>query len=336
MTQPSLHSAFDTSLIDLAANRTDFQTAGFEGSFSTTESVPSDQAIQEMMAGSTDQQESAHLTTVPMPIDSPDLSEASTGKAKIPVKYISTVEAYDSWASVYDTDGNILQRIDDLELETLLPQFLSLVKSNGKEQVSIVDFGCGTGRNTIKLLQRTSATPHLITGIDASRGMLELAKKKATEYALTERVNFLQHDFLDTEDVQRAPKLLEPPQHFDALISTLVLEHLPLDAYFAVVHSLLRLGGVALITNMHPEMGSISQAGFVGTDENGQPIKVRGHSWAHGVEDTVKSAGNHGLQLVGEVGERKVTDDILELLGPRAKKWNGVNVWYGMMLRKLD
>ena len=33
------------------------------------------------------------------------------------VQNISTQDAYNQWASVYDTDGNMLQAIDDLELE---------------------------------------------------------------------------------------------------------------------------------------------------------------------------------------------------------------------------
>jgi SAM-dependent methyltransferase len=336
MTQPSLNTTFDTSLIDLAEGRSEFNSAAIEGSFSTTDSVPSDQFIEEIMASSSGQQDLTTAATAPMSIYSPEFAEASATKAKIPVKYIPTVAAYDSWAAVYDTDGNILQKTDDLELESLLPHFLSLVESNRTGPVSIVDFGCGTGRNTIKLLQHEANIAHRVAGIDASRGMLELAKNKVAEAGFSDRVAFVQHDFLDPIDPQRAPKLLDPPQQFDALISTLVLEHLPLDPYFTAISSLLRPGGYALVTNMHPEMGSISQAGFVGSDENGQPIKVRGHSWAHGVGETVKSAETQGLRLVGEVGERKVTDEMLETLGPRGKKWNGVNVWYGMILQKQN
>jgi SAM-dependent methyltransferase len=271
-----------------------------------------------------------------MPVDSASFAQASTTKANVPVKHVPTVSAYDSWAKVYDTDGNILQKVDDLQLESLLPEFLGLIKpENPGNNVRIVDLGCGTGRNTLKIIQRDSTYGRLVTGIDASRGMLDLADKKLstvissqsdTEYRL------VQHDFLNQDDPNAAPILLEPAQVHDALLSTLVLEHFPLEPFFATIRSLIRPGGVVLLTNMHSEMGSISQAGFVSTDENGQAIKVRGTSWAHSVAETVDAAKRSGLHLAGEALERAVTEDMLPLLGLRGKKWVEVKVWYGMIL----
>jgi len=143
------------------------------------------------------------------------------------------------------------------------------------------------------------------------------------------------HDFLDAEDAQRPPLL--PPDlaaGFDAVLTTLVLEHFPLATFAALLRALVRPAGLVLLTNMHPDMGARSQAGFVSTDGEGRQVKIRGKSWVHGVEETVDGAHAEGLDVVGSVGERAVTEDILGLVGERGGKWVGCKVWYGMVLRR--
>jgi hypothetical protein len=121
---------------------------------------------------------------------------------------------------------------------------------------------------------------------------------------------------------------------FDAVLSTLVLEHFPLNTFFGIQSHFLRPNGVLLLTNMHPEMGAKSQAGFVRVDESGNRVKVRGSSWVHSVDETVDSARIWGFEAVGEVRERAVEKDMVEALGQRAAKWIGISVWYGMALGK--
>lgn len=91
--------------------------------------------------------------------------------------YMDTIEALDRWASVYDSTGNVLQAIDDLELETVLSEFLQL--GHVEKATRIVDLGAGAGRDTAKL--QTLAEPSanvIIYGLDASRRMLEKAKER--------------------------------------------------------------------------------------------------------------------------------------------------------------
>lgn len=121
---------------------------------------------------------------------------------------------------------------------------------------------------------------------------------------------------------------------FDAILTTLVLEHLPVSTFFAVLDKLIHPSGTVLLTNMHSEMGSRSQAGFVKVNEEGRQVKVRGRSWVHGVEETVDEARRWGFEVIGGVGEKEVSEDMLEGLAERAKKWVGTRVWYGMVLRK--
>ena len=144
-----------------------------------------------------------------------------------------------------------------------------------------------------------------------------------------------QHDFLDAADAQSAPVLPAGMRaYFDAVLTTLVLEHFPLATFAALLQTLVRPGGLVLLTNMHPDMGARSQAGFIGTDGEGRQVKIRGRSWVHGVAETVEGARACGFEVVGSIGERAVTEDMLGLIGERGGKWVGCNVWYGMVLRR--
>ncbi|OMP83084.1 putative methyltransferase AN0656 [Diplodia seriata] len=91
---------------------------------------------------------------------------------------------------------------------------------------------------------------------------------------------------------------------------------------------------------MHPDMGAVSQAGFVATDAEGRRVKVRGTSWAHGIEETVGKAGEVGLVLEGGedggVRERAVDEGLISsgMVGGRGWKWVGTKVWFGFVVRR--
>ncbi len=118
----------------------------------------------------------------------------------------------------------------------------------------------------------------------------------------------------------------------DLVLSTLVLEHLPIDVFFRAVTSFLKpTDGYVLLTNMHAEMGCLSQAGFV-DEVTGE--KIRGHSYAHEISKVIEEGAKWGFEVVGEVGERGVQRaDIGKAVGERGKKWIGVNVWFGFVMR---
>ena len=254
---------------------------------------------------------------------------ASSGKSPSPIQYLETTAAYDLWSEVYDTDGNFLQALDNLEMHTLLPRFLSKIAT--PQPWKLVDMGCGTGRTTLKLLHLPGST---IVGLDASPKMLDIAKGRVEEEMKTQTPNqkaalveFGVHDLLrDTEMPTSA-------MNADAMIATLVLEHVPIETFFAAASRILKPGGTFLVTNMHSEMGGISQAGFVDPKTG---VKIRPQSYAHPVEDVVKGAEKHGFELVGEPLERAVDERTSEALGPRAKKWIGVTVWFGMCFCKTS
>lgn len=244
------------------------------------------------------------------------------------VRYLPTLEAYDKWAEVYDSDSNALQALDDEKVFHLLPQLLGLLPASSDKTLRVIDLGCGTGRNTLKLLGIPGAE---IYGLDLSPKMLDIAKKRCIaawnslppeKRAIS--VNFWTHDVLDANSYT---KLELRPQTVDIVISTLVVEHIPLATFFQAVDKLLVPGGLVLITNMHSEMGARSQAGFK------DPVtgeKVRPVSYNHSLNDLVEAGKAAGYRLVGDsVLECRVDEELAKRLGPRAEKWIGVKMWMG-------
>ncbi|CAF4001122.1 unnamed protein product [Rotaria sp. Silwood2] len=64
---------------------------------------------------------------------------------------ISTVECYDAWSNTYDSDGNILQLLDDAAFDEIARPLLNSVNQHSTTQICC-ELGCGTGRNTTKML----------------------------------------------------------------------------------------------------------------------------------------------------------------------------------------
>ncbi|KAI1503736.1 cyclopropane-fatty-acyl-phospholipid synthase [Biscogniauxia marginata] len=272
---------------------------------------------------------------------------AATDPSFSSVRYLPTDEAYDRWAAIYDTDGNFLQAIDSIEMKTLFPRLIASIES--PRPWRIVDLGCGTGRNTALLLNVPDAE---IIALDASRGMLDVAKSRLSppppsasaeddsggvptkEDNSTSQTRTLRFEIFD---LLSAPASPEFAQRADAVISTLVVEHVPLAVFFSHVSRLLKRGGVLLLTNMHAHMGSISQAGFV---DAATGEKIRPTSYAHTVQDVVAEARRWGLEVEegpgGGVEERTVEEGMVERLGPRSAKWVGITCWFGGLFRKVE
>ncbi|EXJ93271.1 hypothetical protein A1O1_01663 [Capronia coronata CBS 617.96] len=239
------------------------------------------------------------------------------------IRYLSTAQAYDLWADVYDTDGNFLQALDSIEIKTLMPRMLTLLEmSQLPRPWRLVDLGCGTGRNTAALLDIDNAS---VIGLDVSSGMLEIARQRLEQSTLHGKLHLQVFDMLQQAE---APESAKPA---DAVVSTLVLEHVPADTFFRHVAQILNPGGFLLLTNMHPEMGGLSQAGF--TDpKTGK--KIRPTSYAHTLTEVQAAATENGLELLGRLEERMVEESMVPLLGNRSRKWVGVAVWFGGIFHK--
>lgn len=260
----------------------------------------------------------------------------STHPFTLPIRVLQVIEL--TQKKVYDTDGNILQSVDDLMLPALLDQVFALLPSD--LPIIVIELGCGTGRNTAKLLSPKFSAPQIssIAALDLSPGMLTVAKERCENYLTANAsgallappvVEFYEFDALNQEP---SPEIKALEGKADLVLSTLVLEHLPIDVFFRAITSFLKpTGGYVLLTNMHAEMGRISQAGFV-DEVTGE--KIRGHSYAHEISEVIEEGRKWGFEVVGEVGERGIQQaDVGTVVGERGKKWIGVNVWYGFVMR---
>ncbi|KAK4941546.1 hypothetical protein LTR10_018565 [Elasticomyces elasticus] len=239
------------------------------------------------------------------------------------VRYMSTSQAYDLWASVYDTDGNFLQALDTIEMKSLMPRMLALLETSQPPRPwKLVDLGCGTGRNTAALLGVEGAD---VVGLDVSPGMLQVAKQRLEMIGSQNQLKLEVFDMIEEA---------QPPEsclNADAVVSTLVLEHIPAGTFFNHVSTILKPGGILLLTNMHSEMGSISQAGFV-DPKTGE--KIRPTSYSHTLAEVEAEAAKCGLHVVDRVEERVVDQSMVPLLGERSGKWVGITVWFGGIFRK--
>ncbi|KAJ5752840.1 hypothetical protein N7520_009757 [Penicillium odoratum] len=290
-----------------------------------------------------------------MPTIQEMLAENRSTQDNQSVKYIGTVEAYDKWAEIYDKDGNFLQNLDTIEMRVLLPRFLELVSSQFQsqtDQLKIVDLGCGTGRNTIQLLNAISTAQKCsipgacftrqveVAGVDASPGMLEVAKTAIQSVSGNKDITVS----LDVFDLLKpiSDKALLPTflqSGAAGVISTLVLEHIPLKKFFENASGIMQSRAYLLVTNMHAEMGALSQAGFTDPQTG---VKIRPTSYCHSIPEVLAAAEAAGFQVArlvekseADVLERAVDEQLGEMLGVRAKKWIGIKVWFGVCFQKL-
>jgi 2-polyprenyl-3-methyl-5-hydroxy-6-metoxy-1,4-benzoquinol methylase len=117
------------------------------------------------------------------------------------------------------------------------------------EQARVLDFGCGIGRMSRALLERTPAT---LWGADISATM----RAQALSYVQSERFTALSPAALDAA--------CAAGMHFDMALSVWVLQHCPdLDAEVQRLHAALRPGGLLFVVDMEHRAIPTHEAGWV-------------------------------------------------------------------------
>jgi malonyl-CoA O-methyltransferase len=207
---------------------------------------------------------------------------------------MSTIRAgYDRWALVYDHDANPLPALEEPFVHEAIGDVFGL---------TILDLGCGTGRHALRL----AAAGAEVTAVDFSEGMLAEARRKPG----ADRVRFVVHDLHEP--------LPMPAGSFDRVVSGLVLEHLrDLSGFFREARRMLKPGGRAVISAMHPAMFLRgSQARF--TDpESGQIVQPG--SLNHAFGDFVMASVRAGFRI-DHIGEH-APDAAFAARFPRAEKY---------------
>ncbi len=178
-------------------------------------------------------------------------------------------QAYNAWASQYDTNQN---KTRDLEAKSLRETLHAI------DVDRCLEIGCGTGKNTRWLTEKAKH----ITAVDLSEEMLAKAKAKVQ----TDRVTFRQAD-ITTEWVFAEGV-------YNLVVFSLVLEHIEhLEPIFEKAARVLQSGGYLYIGELHPfKQYSGSKARF--DTEAGTHIVS---CFNHHVSDFIQAARTHGLTV---------------------------------------
>ncbi|MFA5356251.1 MAG: class I SAM-dependent methyltransferase [Candidatus Omnitrophota bacterium] len=128
-------------------------------------------------------------------------------KVSVKTKRSETRRWFGSWSNEYDaTLGSISFHKGILDLAARL--------AGVKDGSRVLDIGCGTGLSSLKLLAKADCT---VTGIDSSRKMLSIMKKKIKKLGLEARVCCKLSDFSSLKFRDNA---------FDIIVSTVALHHI--------------------------------------------------------------------------------------------------------------
>lgn len=157
-----------------------------------------------------------------------------------------TVACYDEHAEAYDE----FQRAVVPQYQMALQMTARSLERYVKPYKRVLDLGCGTGNASLELLSRVPDIQVYL--IDGSESMVKVATDKIA------KLN--KNSLIGTKRADLSQKTwhegIEP--NFDAIISTLVLEHLPFDIYRDVLTScfrLLRPGGWLFAVEGYDEAG---------------------------------------------------------------------------------
>ena len=183
---------------------------------------------------------------------------------------MDTRQAYNTWASQYDTNNN---KTRDLEAQALRASLAYIPFEN------VLEIGCGTGKNTAWFIEKAKH----VTAIDFSEEMLAKAKEKIK----SDLVQFKKADITNAWTFSNGL--------YDLVSFSLVLEHIEnLDFIFNETFKTLKPGGYVYIGELHPfKQYSGTKARF--DTEDGQQVL---ECFNHHISDFIHAAKNHGFKLL--------------------------------------
>lgn len=206
----------------------------------------------------------------------------------------SVVSGYNQWAATYDS---MVNKTRDMEAACLLQLFAHKVFT------TVVEMGCGTGKNTA-FLQTISKE---VYAFDASEAMLQKAKEKTNK----PHVHFSMANLLQPWPVAHA--------FADAVIFSLVLEHIQdLTHPFAESARVLQNNGLLYVGELHPfKQYSGSGARFqAGNNTVHLPV------YTHHLSDYINAARAQGLTLIHCIEPMAADEEIPQVLALLFQKIN--------------
>jgi len=183
---------------------------------------------------------------------------------------VSIQKAYNDWSASYDTDENLTRDLD----QKVTREALANLRFK-----SILEIGCGTGKNTAFLSQIGTK----VYAIDFSQGMIEKAREKVR----AENVRF------SIADITK--KWPSEDGSYDLIICNLVLEHIEgLPFIFSEAFRVLEEKGRFLINELHPFRQYEGKKARFSSDDGVTEIPA----FIHHISDFVNTASSNGLTLI--------------------------------------
>jgi len=182
---------------------------------------------------------------------------------------MSIQAAYNEWSATYDTDENLTRDLD------------KRVTKNAFENLhfnSILEIGCGTGKNT-KLLSQIGENVH---AVDFSQGMIDKAKEKI-------RASNVRFSIANVKE-----KWPYEDQSYDLIVCNLVLEHIE-DLTWVFSESSRSLGGKGrfFVCELHP----FKQYQGKKTKFFSGKLMSEIPAFVHHISDYIEAARNYRLAL---------------------------------------
>ena len=183
---------------------------------------------------------------------------------------MSIEKAYNIWSDQYDTSLNKTRDLDKKSTIGTLKKF---------DFSTVIELGCGTGKNTSFLLEKADE----IIGLDFSQEMLNKAKKKIKD----KRVKFWKVDLTADWNIES--------NYADLITCSLVLEHIEkLNLVFNQAYEKLKNGGLFFISELHPfKQYSGSKAKFE-TENGTQELET----YVHHISEYLEVANESGFELL--------------------------------------
>lgn len=179
-------------------------------------------------------------------------------------------DAYTSWSVTYDTDRNLTRDLDQLVTRNILADL---------HCKSILEIGCGTGKNTALLAD----IGERVWAFDLSAGMLRQARQK-----------------LRSDNVTFAIADLTRPwpckvQSADLIVCNLVLEHIrDLAFIFREARRTLLGGGRFFVCELHP----VRQYQGIQANFKREQETFAIQAFVHHLSDFLEAADANGLALI--------------------------------------